>query len=72
MKSKGETIKIKEVSTKYILEAGDKRISATKDCNGKISLYVSGYFNRSNFIFKNTSPDMIKSVAELFIAASKL
>lgn len=65
-------IKKTEISTKYLLTNGKFNISATKDINGKISLYKSKYFNQREFCFNNSTPEVIRAVGELLIEASKL
>ena len=61
----------KLVSSKYILSKGKYQISATKDCNGNISIYRQNFFNQP-FVFKNSKPDVIKEIAKLIIEASNL
>lgn len=62
---------ITKVSSKYILKTGNKKISATVDLNGKISLYRHNYFNQP-FVFKNSKPEDIKIVGKLISEASQI
>jgi hypothetical protein len=65
-------IEVIEISKKYLLKKDNIRISVTKDLSGNISIYKYNFFNESEFVFKNSKKDLIKSIGELLIEASKL
>lgn len=63
-------IKVTQKSTEYKISEGNISITATKDVNGKITLYTRD--DNNEFVFINSNPELIKKIAKLIERASEL